>query len=232
MVKHNNVVPNQHFHKDWARRVRTWFDQPGKKERRRNRRLERAKRLAPRPLNKLRPVVRGQTLKYNSKVRAGRGFTYDEIEAAKVNRHQAQGLGITIGHRRKNRSDESFKTNVARLKIYLSKLVVFPRHPTSKKSKKGDASKEETKQVQQVDVAEVLPIINPSSRVKARKITKDEKDATVVKRLRKERLDAKLWGLREKRAKDKELAAKDPNKAGKKGKKGGDDLDDFDMADE
>lgn len=27
MVKHNNVVPNGHFHKKWQRRVRTWFDQ-------------------------------------------------------------------------------------------------------------------------------------------------------------------------------------------------------------
>ncbi len=27
MVKHNNIVPNAHFHKKWQRRVRTWFDQ-------------------------------------------------------------------------------------------------------------------------------------------------------------------------------------------------------------
>jgi len=27
MVRHNNVIPNQHFHKDWQNRVRTWFDQ-------------------------------------------------------------------------------------------------------------------------------------------------------------------------------------------------------------
>lgn len=27
MVKHNNVLPNGHFHKKWQRRVRTWFDQ-------------------------------------------------------------------------------------------------------------------------------------------------------------------------------------------------------------
>ena len=28
MVKHNNIIPNQHFRKDWQRYVRTWFDQP------------------------------------------------------------------------------------------------------------------------------------------------------------------------------------------------------------
>ena len=38
MVKHNNVVPNRHFHKDWQVRVKTWFNQPGKK---RSRRLKR-----------------------------------------------------------------------------------------------------------------------------------------------------------------------------------------------
>lgn len=27
MVRHNNVIPNQHFHKDWQTRVKTWFDQ-------------------------------------------------------------------------------------------------------------------------------------------------------------------------------------------------------------
>lgn len=31
MVKHNNVVPNGHFHKKWQRRVRTWFDQVSRK---------------------------------------------------------------------------------------------------------------------------------------------------------------------------------------------------------
>ena len=32
MVKHNNVVPNGHFHKDWENRVKTWFNQVGKND--------------------------------------------------------------------------------------------------------------------------------------------------------------------------------------------------------
>lgn len=32
MVKHNNIVPNAHFHKDWQRRVKCFFDQPAKKK--------------------------------------------------------------------------------------------------------------------------------------------------------------------------------------------------------
>ena len=35
MVRHNNVVPNGHFHKWWARNVVTWFNQPGRNVRRR-----------------------------------------------------------------------------------------------------------------------------------------------------------------------------------------------------
>ena len=43
MVKHNNVVPNQHFKKHWQGGknakgcyVRTWFNQPARKTRRAN----------------------------------------------------------------------------------------------------------------------------------------------------------------------------------------------------
>lgn len=36
MVRHNNVVPNEHFRKDWQNYVKTWFNQPARKKRRRN----------------------------------------------------------------------------------------------------------------------------------------------------------------------------------------------------
>merc|ERR1719295_2192168 len=29
--KHNNVIQNAHFKKDWQNRVKTWFDQPARK---------------------------------------------------------------------------------------------------------------------------------------------------------------------------------------------------------
>lgn len=35
MVKHNNVLPNAHFKKKWGKFVRTWFNQPARKIRRR-----------------------------------------------------------------------------------------------------------------------------------------------------------------------------------------------------
>ncbi|KAH7307055.1 hypothetical protein KP509_22G044100 [Ceratopteris richardii] len=75
-MKHNNVVPNGHFKKDWQSYVRTWFNQPARKKRRRLARQKKAVRVFPRSTSgALRPVVHSQTLKYNMKVRAGRGFT-------------------------------------------------------------------------------------------------------------------------------------------------------------
>ncbi len=53
---------------------------PGRKTRRRNARLQKAAAVAPRPVDKLRPVVRCPTLKYNRRVRAGRGFSLAELK--------------------------------------------------------------------------------------------------------------------------------------------------------
>lgn len=76
----NKVIPNTHFRKDWQLRVRTWFDQPAKKLKRRNRRAAKAKAAFPRPVERLRPLVHAPTAKYNSKTRAGRGFSLDELK--------------------------------------------------------------------------------------------------------------------------------------------------------
>jgi large subunit ribosomal protein L13e len=81
VLKHNNQLPNQHFRKDWQRRVKTWFDQPGRKKSRRIARIQKAASIAPRPVDGLlRPAVRCPTIKYNTKLRAGRGFTLEELK--------------------------------------------------------------------------------------------------------------------------------------------------------
>lgn len=80
MVKHNNVIPNAHFHKDWKLHVKTWFDQPAQHKRRRLARATKAAHLAPRPVNRLQPAVHCPTQRYNMKVRLGRGFTRKEIK--------------------------------------------------------------------------------------------------------------------------------------------------------
>ena len=80
-MKHNNELPNNHFRKDWQRYIKTWLDQPMRKRRRRLARAKKAAAIAPRPVDGLlKPIVRCPTFKYNMKLRAGRGFTLEELK--------------------------------------------------------------------------------------------------------------------------------------------------------
>ena len=101
--------------------------QAAQKKARRAARAAKAAAIAPRPLDKLRPVVRCQTARYNRRVRAGRGFTLDELKAAGINRQLAKTIGIAVDARRTNRSVASMNANVERLKQYKAQLIVFPR---------------------------------------------------------------------------------------------------------
>ncbi|PWA73920.1 ribosomal protein L13e [Artemisia annua] len=103
MVKHNNVIPNGHFKKHWQNYVKTWFNQPARKTRRRNARQAKAVKVFPRPAGRLRPQVHGQTLKYNMKLREGRGFSLEELKAAGIPKKLAPTIGIAVDHRRRNR---------------------------------------------------------------------------------------------------------------------------------
>ncbi|KAJ7360440.1 60S ribosomal protein L13 [Desmophyllum pertusum] len=108
--KHNNMIHNNHFHKQWQNYVRTWFDQPGRKKRRRLARNKRAVQVAPRPVaGALRPIVRCPTFKYNTKIRAGRGFTLEELKAAGISRKVAPTIGIAVDHRRKTGQQNPFR---------------------------------------------------------------------------------------------------------------------------
>lgn len=136
--RHNNVLHDNHFRKDWQSRVRTWFDQPGRKLRRRTARKTKAAALGVRPVAPLRPAVRGQTVRYNRKLREGRGFTLAELKEAGIGKKEARGVGIVVDHRRRNLSEEGKKLNVERLNAYKTRLIVFPRK--AGKPKKGDSS--------------------------------------------------------------------------------------------
>mmetsp|Transcript_6984 Transcript_6984/g.42797 ORF Transcript_6984/g.42797 Transcript_6984/m.42797 type:complete len:117 (+) Transcript_6984:262-612(+) len=84
MPRHNNIIPNVHCHKDWQSRVKTWFNQPARKKRRRDARAAKAKAISPRPVKgMLRPIVHGSTIRYNMKTKLGRGFTLDELKVRK-----------------------------------------------------------------------------------------------------------------------------------------------------
>ncbi|KAG0005557.1 60S ribosomal protein L13 [Modicella reniformis] len=80
-MKHNNQLPGNHFRKDWQTRVKVWLDQASRKKSRRIARVQKVARMTPRPVDGLiRPAVRCPTVKYNTKLRAGRGFTLEELK--------------------------------------------------------------------------------------------------------------------------------------------------------
>ncbi|KAJ5108805.1 60S ribosomal protein L13 [Penicillium angulare] len=222
-IKHNNQIQKNHFRKDWQKRVRVHFNQPGRKHRRRENRIAKAAAVAPRPVDKLRPVVRCPTVKYNRRVRAGRGFTLAELKEAKIPKKLASTVGISVDHRRTNYSKESLVANVARLQDYKARLILFPRK--SGQFKKLDSSAEDVNAVKAA-LAEgkregystrsnaTFPITNPAeenavSEIKRDSLPKGEEAA--YRRLRDARSEARHKGIREKRAKakaDEEAAAK------------------------
>ncbi|RXM34290.1 60S ribosomal protein L13 [Acipenser ruthenus] len=177
----NGMLLNPHFHKDWQRRVRTWFNQPARKIRRRKARQAKARRIAPRPIaGPLRPSVRCPT-------------------AAGIHKKVARTIGIAVDARRRNRSTESLQANVQRLKEYRSKLILFPRKASA--PKKGDSSAEEVKMATQL-VGPVMPIKNIYKKEKARVISEEEKNFKAFASLRMARSNARLFGIRAKRAKE------------------------------
>ncbi|KAG6817996.1 hypothetical protein H0H87_009151 [Tephrocybe sp. NHM501043] len=196
---HNNVLHANHFRKDWQRRVRTWFDQPGRKLRRRTARKTKAAALGVRPTSLLRPAVRAQTVRYNRKVREGRGFTLAELKEAGVGRKEARGVGIVVDHRRRNLSEEGKKVNVERLKAYKARLIVFPRK--AGKPKKGDSSAEDLKAAT-TRAAIPLPAVDVAEA--PRKITAEERDFQAYRTLRVARANARYEGARKARAQKKE----------------------------
>ncbi|KAJ3303958.1 60S ribosomal protein L13 [Kappamyces sp. JEL0829] len=142
------------------------------------------------------------------KLRAGRGFTLEELKEAGIRRKEALTIGISVDHRRKNRNVEGLKANVARLQEYKSKLIVFPRK--AGKAKKGDASAEETAAATQF-TGPLFPVVTPAPTDLARKIT-TAPSLEAYATLRKARSDARLKGKRDAKRKAQELAEAEAKK--------------------
>uniref|UniRef100_A0A2K5HZK0 60S ribosomal protein L13 n=1 Tax=Colobus angolensis palliatus TaxID=336983 RepID=A0A2K5HZK0_COLAP len=132
-------------------------------------------------------------------VRAGRGFSLEELRVAGIHKKVARTIGISVDPRRRNKSTESLQANVQRLKEYRSKLILFPRKPSA--PKKGDSSAEELKLATQL-TGPVMPIRNVYKKEKARVITEEEKNFKAFASLRMARANARLFGIRAKRAKE------------------------------
>jgi hypothetical protein len=61
---------------------------------------------------------------------------YYMFQAAGIPKKLAPTIGISVDHRRKNRSLEGLQVNVQRLKTYKAKLVIFPRRARKVKVRK------------------------------------------------------------------------------------------------
>ncbi len=179
--------------------------------RRRKARKEKAARLGVRPINLLRPAVRGQTIRYNRKLREGRGFTLAELKEAGIGRKEARGVGIIVDHRRRNLSEEGKQLNVERLKEYKTRLIVFPRK--AGKPKKGDSSVSAAeristymlnwKQPEELKAAttrSTLPLPEAYPAEVPRKITDEERAFDAYKTLRTTRAHQRHEGARKIRA--------------------------------
>ena len=202
--RHNNLLHNNHFHKDWQRRVRVWFDQAGKKKSRRNARAAKAAVLGMRPLQPLRPAVRCTTLKYNTKLRQGRGFTAEELKAAGIRKVEARSIGIPVDLRRRNKSEESLKLNADRLKAYKDRLIVVPRRTKKNKQNMPDLSNVATTRA----TLEAFPIPAGMTPEASRPITAEEKETDAFRVLRMARANHRHEGKRQARqAKREEEAA-------------------------
>ncbi|CAG5124918.1 unnamed protein product [Candidula unifasciata] len=105
--KRNNIIPNDYFHKDLQRLVKTCFNQSIRKKRRHAAHAKKAAAIAPRPVaGLLKPIVRCPIFKYNTKIRLGC-----------VNKTVARTIGISVDYRRRSMSFESLQQN----------LIIFPR---------------------------------------------------------------------------------------------------------
>jgi len=213
----NNVLPNGHFHKKWHQTmIKTWFNQPARKVRRRQARAAKAEATFPRPVaGALRPVVRGQTIRYREKRRIGRGFTLAELRAAGVAKPVARSLGVAVDARRKNRSAEGFDRNVLRLKEYLAALVVFPKN--AKKPTKKDASAKDCAAAQQVakNGKGLVPVAAEKRTPEYVSVSADMAAFQAYRTLKLEQTNRRWEGRRQKRAAEAAAAEKE-KAAGKK----------------
>lgn len=212
----SKVLPNVHLSKDWQEKVKTFFNQPAKKLKRRKTRSAKAKRLGPNPTHLLRPVVRGQTRRYNNKQKLGRGFTLEELKKAGIHGvNYARSLGIVVDRRRKDCNEETLKQNADRLKEYLNKMILHPKKgKVSKSTQKKEATADQIKFAEtqpQNTTKTVIPLLKAESAFSFTEINDKMKNDIVYKTLRKEWKEESGFN-RKMEARKKKLAEKNKKK--------------------
>ena len=140
------------------------------------------------------------------------------LQEAGIPRKLASTIGIPLDPRRQNLSQESLALNVTRLKAYRERLILFPRR--SGQHKKLDSSKDDLKGAHEHGVkrlSTVLPIDSGLGLKHGLKEIKTDEmpegvEGGVYRKLREARSEARLVGVREKRAKAKAEEAESKKK--------------------
>merc|ERR1712059_69335 len=115
--------------------------------------------------------------------------TLEELKAAGLSKKYARTIGISVDHRRRNKSVESLQLNSQRLKEYKSKLILFPLN--AKKPRKGDATPEELSKAVQL-AGKVMPVKPVVKRVRAMEITDEMKGFKAFQTIRQARAFKRL----------------------------------------
>ena len=206
MPAHNNAIQRPHLRKHYQKWIKTFFNQPAKKAKRINKRKEKAAKIFPRPLKSLKPTVSKCTVRYSGQPRLGRGFSLQELKKANINPQFARTIGISVDHRRTNKSEESLNRNVEKLKSYIDKLVLLPKKSSKpKKAPKGMiADSINPPQTVQNNNAKILANPELQLREKPVTITKEMKGFKAYEKLKVEMLNQKWDGKRKDRALKKE----------------------------
>lgn len=136
-------------------------------------------------------------------------LTKSKQQEAGIPRKLAPTIGIAVDTRRTNHSEESLTANVARLKAYKSRLILFPRK--SGQHKKLDSSAEDVKGVSDGKTNTIGKVASAFaidagtglkhgfSEIKSGELPSGEEAA--YRKLRELRSETRYAGVREKRAK-------------------------------
>lgn len=118
----------------------------------------------------------------------------------------AKTIGIAVDHRRRNKSVESLQLNAQRLKLYKSKLILFPLN--AGKPKEGRL---ERRRAQVGHSAQERSVADPSVDTQGEGSRHHRPKSASSARspcCERSRADARMWGIREKKAKEKAEAEK------------------------
>ena len=198
MPVHNNPLQRPHLRKHWKGLVKTWFNQAGRKLRRRQNRIQKAKNVFPRPLDSLRPIVHKSTFRYTGQPREGRGFSIEELRLAGLHPRFARTVGIAVDSRRTNKSTESLERNVKRLKSYVERLVLLPQKDGKPKVGRKWILADTTGTHQEIQNTQAGVIKVPAVNLREKRVTvsKDMNEFRAHGYLRLERTNQKWNGRR------------------------------------